>query len=141
MVEAELHKEVYDVIVENRATKNFPVTMSYQAILEMLGAFPGQLQFFGAFKDGTMIASSICVKVSDSVLYVFYWGDRPGYEQFSPVTLLAQCIYEYAQSAGFKLIDFGTATRAGIPIYGLISFKKEIGCFPSPKPAYVKLPA
>jgi Acetyltransferase (GNAT) domain len=138
-VEAELHKEVYDVIVENRTSKSFPVTMSYEAILEMLGAFPGQLLFFGAFKDGTMIASSICVKVSNSVLYVFYWGDRPGYERFSPVTLLAQCIYEYAQSSGFKLIDFGTATRAGIPIYGLISFKKEIGCFPSPKPAYVKL--
>src|SRR5262249_13645088 len=82
---------------------------------------------------------SICVKVNNSVLYVFYWGDRPGYEHLSPVTLLAQFIYEYAQRARFNLIDFGTATNGGEPIYGLINFKREIGCFPSPKTTYVKL--
>jgi len=132
------HKEVYDVIAENRMTKHFPVTMSYDAIQEMVHAFPDRMIFFGAFDGDSMIASSICVKVSSSVLYVFYWGDRSGYEHLSPVTLLAQCIYDYAQQAGFHTIDFGTATLAGVPIYGLISFKREIGCFPSPKPTYVK---
>ena len=133
------HKEVYDVIVENRNTRHFPVTMTYDAIQEMVHAFPDRILFFGAFDGGAMIASSICVKVNSSVLYVFYWGDRPGYEHLSPVTLLAQFIYDYAQRARFNLIDFGTATNGGEPIYGLINFKREIGCFPSPKPAYVKL--
>ena len=132
-------KEVYDVIVENRNTRHFPVTMTYEAIQEMIHAFPDRILFFGAFDGSAMIASSICVKVNSSVLYVFYWGDRPGYEHLSPVTLLAQFIYEYAQRARFNLIDFGTATRDGEPIYGLINFKREIGCFPSPKPSYVKL--
>ena len=133
------HKEVYDVIVENRNTRHFPVTMTYDAIQEMVHAFPDRMIFFAAFDGSGMIASSICVKVSSSVLYVFYWGDRPGYEHLSPVTLLAQCIYDYAQQAGFHLVDFGTATLGGVPIYGLINFKREIGCFPSPKPTYVKL--
>jgi hypothetical protein len=133
------HKDVYDVIVENRNARHFPVTMTYDAIQQMVHAFPDRLLFFGAFDGSAMIASSICVKVSNSVLYVFYWGDRPGYEHLSPVTLLAQCIYDYAQQARFNLIDFGTATNGGVPIYGLINFKREIGCFPSPKPAYVKL--
>ena len=95
--------------------------------------------FFGAFDGSKMIASSICVKVNSSVLYVFYWGDLSGYEHLSPVTLLAQCIYDYAQQARFTLVDFGTATRGGVPIYSLLNFKREIGCFPSPKPTYVKL--
>jgi hypothetical protein len=133
------YKEVYDVIVENRQTRHFPVTMTYDAIQQMVHAFPDRIIFFGAFDGGAMIASSICVKVNSSVLYVFYWGDRPGYEHLSPVTLLAQCIYDYAQKARFNLIDFGTATNGGVPIYGLINFKREIGCFPSPKPAYFKL--
>jgi Acetyltransferase (GNAT) domain len=133
------YREVYDVIVENRNTKHFPVTMTYDAIQEMVQAFPDRLLFFAAFDGSEMIGSSICVKVKSSVLYVFYWGDRPGYEQLSPVTLLAQCIYDYAQQARFSLIDFGTATRGGDPIYGLINFKREIGCLPSPKPTYVKL--
>jgi lipid II:glycine glycyltransferase (peptidoglycan interpeptide bridge formation enzyme) len=135
------YKEVYDVIVENRNTRHFPVTMRYEAIQEMVHAFPDRILFFGAFDGSEMIASSICVKVNSSVLYVFYWGDRPGYEHLSPVTLLAQFIYEYAQRARFNLIDFGTATNAGEPIYGLINFKREIGCFPSPKITYVKLVA
>lgn len=133
------HKEVYDVIVENRNTRHFPVTMTYEAIQEMVHTFPDRMRFFGAFDGSTMIASSICVKVNSSVLYVFYWGDRSGYEHLSPVTLLAQCIYEFAQQAGFNLVDFGTATNGGEPIYGLINFKREIGCFPSPKATYVKL--
>jgi hypothetical protein len=133
------HKEVYDVIVENRNTRHFPVTMTYDAIQEMVHTFPDRMLFFGAFDGSAMIASSICVKVNSSVLYVFYWGDRPGYEHLSPVTLLAQSIYEYAQQARFDLIDFGTATNGGEPIYGLINFKREIGCFPSPKSTYVKL--
>jgi hypothetical protein len=138
-VRPDRHKEVYDVIVANRNTRHFPVTMTYEAIEEMVQAFPDRILFFGAFDGSTMIASSICVKVSSSVLYVFYWGDRPGYEQLSPVTLLAQFIYDYAQRARFNVIDFGTATHEGEPIYGLINFKREIGCFPSPKPTYVKL--
>jgi len=132
-------KEVYDVIVENRNTRHFPVTMSYDAIQEMVHGFPDRMLFFGAFDGSKMIASSICVKVNSSVLYVFYWGDLSGYEHLSPVTLLAQCIYDNAQQARFNLVDFGTATRGGVPIYGLINFKREIGCFPSPKPTYVKL--
>jgi Acetyltransferase (GNAT) domain len=133
------HREVYDVIVENRNTRHFPVTMTYDAIQEMVHAFPDRILFFGAFDGSAMIASSICVKVSSSVLYVFYWGDRPGYEHLSPVTLLAQCIYDYAKRVQFNLIDFGTATNGGEPIYGLINFKREIGCVPSPKSTYVKL--
>jgi len=132
------HRQVYDVIVENRNTRHFPVTMTYDAIQEMVHAFPDRMLFFGAFDGNEMIASSICMKVNSSVLYVFYWGDRPGYEHLSPVTLLAQCIYDYARQARFDLIDFGTATTGGEPIYGLINFKREIGCFPSPKATYVK---
>lgn len=132
------HQQVYDVIVENRNNRHFPVTMTYDAIQEMVHAFPDRILFFAAFDRGEIIASSICVKVSNSVLYVFYWGDRPGYEHVSPVTLLAQSIHDYAQQAGFNLIDFGTATNGGDPIYGLINFKREIGCFPSPKSTFVK---
>jgi len=135
---ADSAKDVYDVIQQNRNAKGFPMTMSFDAIREMIRVFSERLVFFGAFEGDLLIASSICVKVSDAVLYVFYWGDLPRHERFSSVTLLAQCIYEYAQSGGFKLLDCGTATRNGEPIYGLVSFKREIGCFPSAKPTYVK---
>jgi len=138
-VEPELCQEVYDVIVQNRMVKGYPITMTGEEVQQMLAAFPDRLFFFGAFRNDMMIASSICVKVNDAILYVFYWGDLPGYEKFSPVSLLAECIYDYAKANRFTLIDFGTSTKDGVPIYGLINFKREIGCFPCLKPGYVKL--
>ena len=45
---------------------------------------------------------------------------------------------DHAKRNGFQHIDFGTSTKNGEPIYGLMNFKKEIGCFPSLKPAYTK---
>ena len=132
------YRQAYEVIVKNREVKGFPVTMSFDSIVQMTEVFPGKLTFFGVFKDGAMIAASICVNVNPSVFYVFYWGDLPGYERSSPVSLLAEWIYDHARRQGFRFIDFGTSTKDGVPIYGLMNFKKEIGCFPSLKPAYVK---
>jgi lipid II:glycine glycyltransferase (peptidoglycan interpeptide bridge formation enzyme) len=135
----EAYRQAYDVIVENRKARGFPVTMSFESIQQMIEAFPGKLTFFGVFKSNSMIAASICMNINPSVFYVFYWGDLPGYERFSPVSLLAEVIYAHAREQGFGLIDFGTSTKDGVPIYGLINFKKEIGCFPSLKPAYTKM--
>ncbi len=137
-IEASDLARAYEVIVENRKHRGFPISMSFESISRMSDVFPGRLFAFGAFKAGMMIASSICLEVNPSVFYVFYWGDLPGYEKFSPVTLLAEVIYDFAQARGFRLIDFGTATKDGEPIYGLINFKKEIGGFPSLKPVYQK---
>jgi hypothetical protein len=132
------YRRAYEVIVANREAKSFPVTMSFESLEQMMAVFPGKLAFFGVFKDSSMIAASICVSVSPSVLYVFYWGDLPGYERFSSVTLLAEWIYDHARRNGFRHIDFGTSTKDGEPIYGLMNFKREIGCYPSLKPAYTK---
>src|SRR5213078_2943977 len=104
---------------------------SLESIEQMIEVFPGKLTFFGVFKDSVMIAASICVCVSPSVFYVFYWADLPGYERFSPVSLLAEWIYEHARRHGFRFVDYGTSTKDGVPIYGLMNFKNELGCFPS----------
>src|SRR5262249_10337721 len=104
-------KEVYDVIVENRNTRHFPVTMTYEAIQEMVHAFPDRLLFSGVLDGTAMISSSICVKVNSSSLYFFYWGARPGYKPLSPVLLLANFFYESPRGARLNLIVLGTATH------------------------------
>jgi hypothetical protein len=137
-VDLSLCRKVYEVISHNRAAKGIPLTMTCEGIAKMLEVFPDRMVFFGAFAGDKLIASSICIKVSRAVLYVFYWGDLPGYEKFSPITLLAECIYDYAQKNTFSLMDLGTGTEHGVPIYGLINFKRELGCVESLKLSYVK---
>ncbi len=116
----------------------FPITMTYEAILEMAEAFPDRLVFFAASVGDQMIASSICLRIYPSVLYVFYWGDLPGWEKFSPVSLLADAIYEYGRQTGIRLLDLGTSTNHGVPNYGLLNFKREMGCVESLKLTFVK---
>lgn len=137
-VDASLCPQVYDVIAQNRAAKGFPMTMTCGAILKMIEVFPDRMIFFGAFAKDTLIASSICINIGRGLLYVFYWGDLPGYEKFSPVCLIAQEIYDYARTNGFTLMGLGTSTKDGIPNYGLINFKREMGCIESLKLSFVK---
>jgi len=129
---------VYDVIARNRAAKGFPMTMSCEAIQQMIDVFPDRLALFGVFAGDTLIASSICIDVRRGMLYVFYWGDLPGYEKFSPVSLIAQSIYDYAKAGGFRLMGVGTSTLNGVPNYGLVNFKREMGCVESLKLTFVK---
>jgi hypothetical protein len=137
-VEEGLREQVYDVIFANRSRRGYPVTMTYEAIQEMAAAFPKGLVFFGAFSGEEMIASSICVWISPAVLYVFYWGDLPGWEKFSPVSLLAETIYDYAWQNGCRMLDLGTSTKDGLPNYGLMDFKHEMGCQEALKLTFVK---
>jgi hypothetical protein len=137
-LDSSLCPQVYEVIARNRAAKGFPMTMTCAAILKMLAVFPDRMAFFGVFASDALVASSICINVGRGMLYVFYWGDLPGYEKSSPISLIAHAIYEYARTHGFSWMGVGTSTKDGIPNYGLINFKREMGCVDSLKLAFVK---
>ena len=71
-------KKSYEVIKINRTSKDVKISMSYEQIMKMQKRFPDDLFFFD-LKDGAkIIASSLCIKIKEDILYVFYWGDLPG---------------------------------------------------------------
>ncbi|MEE6250458.1 MAG: GNAT family N-acetyltransferase, partial [Bdellovibrionota bacterium] len=119
-------REVYDVIVESREKKGFPVTMSYEALLEMSEALPDIFRLFGVYDKDRLIASSVCMAVNNDILYVFYWGDVAGVERFSPITMISQRIYQYCLDKRFRLLDVGTSTVDGIPNHGLVRYKRKL---------------
>ena len=120
-------KIAHEVISKNRAKKNIPLTMDWDSLENMHSALPSCLVVFGCFSRDQMVASAICIQISPGILYIFYWGEWPGFEPYSPVSLLAQSIYEYAERNGFRMIDAGTSTENGEPNYGLINYKKGLG--------------
>ena len=117
----------YRVIEQNRAKKNIPLTMPWGALREMHESIPGAVCCFGCYSEGLMVASSICIRVSSDVLYVFYWGEIEGFESFSPVSFLAAHIYDYCVEFDYSCLDAGTATLNGVPNIGLASYKKKLG--------------
>jgi hypothetical protein len=122
-------KEAYKVIQSNRESKGYPMTMDQSDFLEMVKIFPNNIHCFAVFNpnDLSMIASSICISINSDILYVFYWGDLPSSDSYSPITLLSSYIYDFAKENSYKIIDVGTSTINGEPNYGLINFKRNLG--------------
>jgi len=122
-------KEAYKVIQSNRESKGYPMTMDQSNFLEMVKVFPDDIHCFAVFNpnDLSMIASSICISINSDILYVFYWGDVPSSDSYSPITLLSSYIYDFAKENSYKIIDAGTSTINGEPNYGLINFKRNLG--------------
>ncbi len=127
---------VYQTIHENRKAKGYKVSMTLDQILAMYKVFPDSLYFFKATHLNNCAAACICLKLNIDVLYVFYWGDKQGFEQYSPVVYLANGIYNFAQQNQFKLIDAGTSSLNGKPNFGVATFKKNLGFSISPKLTY-----
>lgn len=130
---------VYELIRANRERRGVPITMSAEQLEQMKLAFPDRIRYFAVLApddNEEMVASAVCISLSSEVLYVFYWGDGPGMQAHSPVAILAEAIYEFAQANRYRLLDAGTSTSAGAPNLGLIAFKRGLGFTESLKPSY-----
>ena len=118
---------VYETIASNRASKGHEMSMSLLQLQAMVERFPEAVKLFGCRLGGDLVAAAVCLQVDEGVLYVFYWGDRPGYASLSPVVSLADAIYAYCQIQGIGLLDVGTSTVDSQPNFGLIQFKSGLG--------------
>jgi hypothetical protein len=138
-LDVESFERAYDLIRDNRSRRQYPMTMTAEQLRAMFEAFPQRLRIFAVHAEMAqvrMLAASICIELSPSVLYVFYWADAAGMESHSPIALLASCIYEFGQRRGFRILDAGTSTVAGEPNRGLMTFKRNLGFSESLKPSY-----
>ncbi|QDQ26268.1 GNAT family N-acetyltransferase [Chitinimonas arctica] len=118
---------VYETIAANRASKGHTVSMTLSQLETMAAQLPDAIQLFGCRDGEQLAAAGLCLRLNPQVLYVFYWGDRPGYEQFSPVVAVADAIYRFAQEQGIALLDAGTSTVDRDINHGLIEFKRALG--------------
>jgi len=126
-VVAERLSDVYATIAENRASRGYPMTMGEEPLRQMQELFPDAVQLYACEHQGQIAAAAICLQLSPDVLYVFYWGDRPGYSQYSPVVPIAEYLYQSCQTRGIGLLDVGTSTLDVRPNFGLIHFKRALG--------------
>jgi hypothetical protein len=130
---------VYDVLAENRAARGYSLSMSLEQLTEMAHLFPGRMQLFAGRLGGKMIVAACCLRLTPSILYVFYWGDRSGHGKMSPVVSLAGEIYAWCQRQGVRLLDAGTSTIGFEANDGLIQFKRGMGFSESLKARLTKV--
>jgi predicted N-acyltransferase len=119
--------EVVNTLIANRAAKGHQLSMTLDALTTIQSRFPEQMFLYGAPTGDAMAAAALCLRISQDVMYVFYWGERPGYAQLSPVVALADGIDRHARELGMQQICVGTSTLDVEPNYGLLQFKRNLG--------------
>ena len=67
--------------------------MTFKDLKAMFRLFQGAYLLFGVFDKNKLIATSVCIKVNDKILYCFYIGDALAFRPHSPITLLISEIY------------------------------------------------
>lgn len=130
--------QVYETLAINREGKGNTLSMTLEQLQEMVTTFPDKFQLFGVWDNSILAAASICIRISPDILYVFYWGDIPGYSNTSPVVTIAENIYNYCHDNKIKLMDIGTSTINEVANFGLINFKKGLGFNESLKVCMIK---
>ncbi|RYE13792.1 MAG: hypothetical protein EOP34_08045 [Rickettsiales bacterium] len=128
--------EVYEVIRENREFKGKPLNMTLNDILETAKVI--DTDFFLVRKNEINVASAIIFHATNSIMYVPFWGDKPGNIQSKPMNFISYKVFEYYYNIGKKYIHIGISTENSVPNYGLCEFKESLGCTITPKFTFSK---
>lgn len=126
-------RRVYDVIVNNRQSRGYNLSMTWKGMQEMISEFPKNIEFYEASNGREIAAGAICLILNPSTLYTLFWGHMPEFDSHSPVAMLANGIYNRCREGGFRLMDLGASPHKQ---KGLIRFKERLGAESSEKRTY-----
>lgn len=129
---------LFDLIKNARLRKGFPMSMSRDALANLLTAFGEVCPVFAVWDGAQPIAACIGIRVTDEILYYFLPADHADYLTFSPAVRLVESLYQYAQQHRMTLLDLGISTSQGVRNEGLIQFKQRLGAVASTKFVFEK---
>jgi hypothetical protein len=116
--------EIYNLISENRARFGRPIYMTFEDIMRT-----GNLWETDFFKvntaEGKLAASAILYRNHRKICYAVFWGDNETGRPQRAMDFLAFNLWAYYKNLGFKYLDLGISTEAGIPNEGLLRFKES----------------
>jgi hypothetical protein len=124
-------KEAYDIIAENRKSKNYYISMTWEEVKRTIDYVEHDFHILSL--NGQNIASALIFKVTDSIWQVIYWGELPRKDEMRPMNYLPYALNNYYHQKGIKYLDIGPSMWNGKPNYGLCDYKESIGCSISSK--------
>jgi hypothetical protein len=117
----------FDRIVRARTYKGHPLSIDLENLKKINQVNPERYHFF-TVKDGDQtIASAIAVEVLPDVLYYYLPADEEAYQQYSPMVMLIEAMYHFAQEKKMRVLDLGISSSEGLVNEGLRVFKKHLG--------------
>ncbi|NOS90484.1 MAG: GNAT family N-acetyltransferase [Cyclobacteriaceae bacterium] len=120
-------EHIYAFIAEARNAKGYQLSLDWAQMKRTVHALPEHFLLFSVEENEQLAAAAICIRVSETILYTFYYAHAAKYDKLSPVTMLLQGIYQYANEHGIKMIDLGASQADGKLNPSLLHFKKSVG--------------
>lgn len=120
-------KEIYSFIALCRKERDQNLSMTFAELSKVTELFHNNFLLFKVSNKEGIAAACIAIKISDQIVYTFYYGHARKYDKISPVVWMMSGIYEYAKINRFKLIDLGTSLVNGKISRSLLHFKRSIG--------------
>jgi Acetyltransferase (GNAT) domain len=130
--------QAYQLFLESRHQKGYPVTMTLGKLAEEFNRFSENYKLFGVLHQDKLIAASVVIIVNQEIVYYFFPGDALAYRKYSPTTYLICQLYNLFKDRNFKYMDLGISTDAGVLNTGLYNFKKSFGACDSLKLTFEK---
>lgn len=118
--------EIYQFIEMCRSEKNYMAPMPKEKLEASMIRLPDAYHIFCCYDGDRLIAATICVSVTEDVLYHFLPASLATYNQYSPMVFLINEIYDFGQRNDYKHLDLGSSMLDGKPNKKLISFKASM---------------
>ncbi len=81
--------------------------------------------------DRTIVASAIFYRYHPEICYGVFWGDNEVGRPIRAMDFLTFKLWSHYKNLGYKFIDLGISTEAGLPNEGLLRFKESHEAFSS----------
>jgi Acetyltransferase (GNAT) domain len=120
-------KRIYSFIEACRQERHQALSMSYPQIKKTVASFPQDYFLFSVKEDERLAAAAIVIRVSEKILYTFYYAHTRHFDKVSPVVFLIKNLYSFAKKNKYRMIDLGTSMVHGRVNQPLLHFKKSIG--------------
>ncbi len=123
-------QDIYNLIVANRARMGRPIFMTFGDLLNTSKIF--ETDYFRVLSsDGELLAGAIFYRAHKGISYAVFWGDAEEGRPARAMDFLIFNLWSFYKKQGFKYIDLGISTEAGIPNEGLLRFKETHECYSS----------
>jgi len=123
----EEYREAFTVLSESRERRGVTLSMTWEVFLLSLHRLPQVYQCWVALKGPQVVGAALTVDVSETSLYVLYWGDTPLGREQSVTATICEVIAAFAWDKNKEVLDLGISSVDGKVDDGLLRFKRNLG--------------
>lgn len=121
------HQLAFSILSESRERRGVSLSMTWEDFSFSLDRLPQVYQCWLALNGPYVVGAALTVKVSQSSLYVLYWGDTLLGREQSVSASICERLAAFAWSEKMEVLDLGISSVDGIIDEGLLRFKRNLG--------------